>query len=241
MSILSWLSNFYYSMIAINPLCKFALTARFAQLLQRQSLRLTLCYRPLFSTVEYIFGVEPKPPPRPRRSSSRSKRSSNAGLRNSSYSSTASPPASLTVDRTAEQSSNTSTPKKMGKSSVKTASNFSIDLSNAPPPVKTSVRVAVKLGVTATMVAVAIFFPGFENIMAFLGAFSCFVICVHGPILVDIALNWSTMSLRHKVLNWVLLFIATGTLPFFPVATADSLSTGMCVTGTVFAFLPQKK
>lgn len=82
-------------------------------------------------------------------------------------------------------------------------------------PWRTLLRQVVKVGVTAFAVVVAIVCPGFENIMSFLGAFSCFVICVHGPILADFKLYGKNMSRRRVVINIVLLCISTGQLNLF--------------------------
>ena len=57
---------------------------------------------------------------------------------------------------------------------------------------KTIMRVVLRIGLTAAVVGVAIVFPGFEKVMAFLGSFSAFLICIILPVRVQ--LEWSEVD-----------------------------------------------
>ena len=57
---------------------------------------------------------------------------------------------------------------------------------------KTIMRVVLRIGLTAAVVSVAIVFPGFEKVMAFLGSFSAFLICIILP--VSVQLKWSEVD-----------------------------------------------
>jgi hypothetical protein len=97
--------------------------------------------------------------------------------------------------------------------SATTSAISHLSLSGAPAPVRSSIRVVVKVVTTALVVLIAIYLPGFEQVMSFLGSFSAFVICVHGPILANLALNWQDISRAGFVVDCVLLAISTGELP----------------------------
>ncbi|CAE7191913.1 unnamed protein product [Rhizoctonia solani] len=66
-------------------------------------------------------------------------------------------------------------------------------------------RAVERISLALAVVAVAILFPEFGVVMAFLGAFSAFMLCVIGPICAKAALNK-----RLEILDAVLLVIAIG-------------------------------
>ena len=87
-----------------------------------------------------------------------------------------------------------------------------ISLTEAPKPIRATVSVLVKIITTALVVATAIFWPGFESVMSFLGAFSAFVICVLIPISANLVLNRKEMSWSRIVFEGALFVISTGEL-----------------------------
>jgi vesicular inhibitory amino acid transporter len=70
---------------------------------------------------------------------------------------------------------------------------------------KSILRATERIALAIAVVVVAILFPDFGAVMAFLGAFSAFMLCVIGPICAKAALE------RHMgIVDRVLLVIAVG-------------------------------
>lgn len=72
-------------------------------------------------------------------------------------------------------------------------------------------------------VVVAILFPAFDSIMAFMGSALCFTICVILPLLFHMKLFGDRIERSERLFNYFLI----------------SVSSVLAVTGTVFAFLPK--
>ncbi|KAJ5179620.1 hypothetical protein N7492_002830 [Penicillium capsulatum] len=84
-------------------------------------------------------------------------------------------------------------------------------------------RVAVRIFTVALIVVLAIIFPAFDRIMAFLGSFLCFTICIIFPLAFYLKIFGKEISQRERVLDWILLIV----------------STILAAVGTVWAFLPR--
>jgi len=98
----------------------------------------------------------------------------------------------------------------MEVNSAQTSGLSNISLANAPRPVKASLSLLIKIGTTFVIILVAIYWPGFESVMSFLGAFSAFVICVHTPILANLVMNKKEMSYNRILFEYFLLAVSTG-------------------------------
>ncbi|WVW80724.1 hypothetical protein I302_102710 [Kwoniella bestiolae CBS 10118] len=91
-------------------------------------------------------------------------------------------------------------------------------------------RIVSRTVVTALCVGTAVLLPGFGRVMAFLGSFSAFAICIILPLLFYLKLaprldptSESTPSARlQKMIHWILVGICTA----------------LMIAGTVWAFLP---
>ncbi|PWY97614.1 hypothetical protein BCV70DRAFT_221450 [Testicularia cyperi] len=86
-------------------------------------------------------------------------------------------------------------------------------------------QIALKVIVTALITGTAIILPGFEKVMAFLGAFLAFATCVFGPLLANLKLFGKDMKTWRIGVDVVIL----------------SISAVMAGTGTVWAFLPSQQ
>ncbi|KAJ5169135.1 Vacuolar amino acid transporter 1 [Penicillium canariense] len=86
------------------------------------------------------------------------------------------------------------------------------------------VRVAVRVFTVALIVVLAVVFPSFDRIMAFLGSFLCFTICIIFPIAFYLKIFGSEISRRERILDWFLLIT----------------SSILAAVGTVWAFLPRE-
>ncbi|KAI0847804.1 transmembrane amino acid transporter protein-domain-containing protein [Daldinia vernicosa] len=72
--------------------------------------------------------------------------------------------------------------------------------------------------------AIAILFPAFDTIMAFMGSALCFTICVTLPLAFYLKLFGHEISARERIFTWIVMLI----------------SLTLSVIGTVWAFLPKK-
>ncbi|KAI2767979.1 transmembrane amino acid transporter protein-domain-containing protein [Daldinia loculata] len=72
--------------------------------------------------------------------------------------------------------------------------------------------------------AIAILFPAFDTIMAFMGSALCFTICVTLPLAFYLKLFGHEISARERIFTWTVMLI----------------SLTLSVIGTVWAFLPKK-
>lgn len=84
-------------------------------------------------------------------------------------------------------------------------------------------RVVVRVVVVIIFVIIAILFPAFDSIMAFMGSSLCFTICVILPLLFYLKIFGKEISMRERVLDYVLI----------------AVSSVLAVVGTVWAFLPK--
>ena len=84
-------------------------------------------------------------------------------------------------------------------------------------------KVAIRVVVIVSFVFLAIVFPAFDSIMAFMGSCLCFAICVILPLLFHLRIFGKEIPRAERILNWVLIVI----------------SSILAVIGTVFAFLPK--
>ncbi|KAJ5364686.1 Vacuolar amino acid transporter 1 [Penicillium cataractarum] len=86
------------------------------------------------------------------------------------------------------------------------------------------IRVAVRVFTVALIVVLAVVFPSFDRIMAFLGSFLCFTICIIFPLAFYLKIFGNEISRRERILDWFLLIT----------------STILAAVGTVWAFLPRE-
>jgi vesicular inhibitory amino acid transporter len=84
-------------------------------------------------------------------------------------------------------------------------------------------RVLIRVSVILMFVLVAILFPAFDSIMAFMGSTLCFTICVILPLLFYLKIFGKEVSTRERWLAYLLI----------------SVSSVLASVGTVFAFLPK--
>jgi solute carrier family 32 (vesicular inhibitory amino acid transporter) len=84
-------------------------------------------------------------------------------------------------------------------------------------------RVTVRIVAIIIFVVIAIIFPAFDSIMAFMGSALCFTICVILPLLFHLKLFGKHIGRPERLLNYFLIVICSI----------------FAVVGTVFAFLPQ--
>jgi vesicular inhibitory amino acid transporter len=83
-------------------------------------------------------------------------------------------------------------------------------------------RIAIRVAVLALVVVVAIAFPAFDRIMAFMGSALCFTICVILPLLFHLRLFGGRISRAERWLNYALV----------------AVSSVLAIVGTVWAVLP---
>ncbi|KAK4106605.1 amino acid transporter [Parathielavia hyrcaniae] len=91
------------------------------------------------------------------------------------------------------------------------------------PGFRGAMKVGVRVGVVVMFLGIAIAFPAFDSIMAFMGSALCFTICVTLPLAFYLKLFGHEISARERVFA-------------FSVMT---LSFVLSVVGTVWAFLPK--
>ncbi|KAJ5150518.1 Amino acid transporter transmembrane [Penicillium coprophilum] len=84
-------------------------------------------------------------------------------------------------------------------------------------------RAMVRVFVVAMIVILAVIFPAFDRIMAFLGSFLCFTICIIFPLAFYLKIFGKEISRGEYIVDWILLII----------------SSILAAVGTVWAFLPQ--
>ncbi|WVQ86288.1 hypothetical protein IAT38_008456 [Cryptococcus sp. DSM 104549] len=227
-------------MIVINPLTKFGLASR-----------------PLNVTLESIIGIAPIPIPLPPSDSAlesgdleplpgssgktdrtTNPRSSSFSIQTPSYtnprrrSSSLSPTRRLSHSQAQGQAQDR--PHDSGISHASSHAHYShsqIALLHVGERRKAAWRVVSRTVVTAACTLTAVALPGFGRVMAFLGSFSAFLICIILPLLFYIRLSpilipsttkhdWKTRA--SSAGHWALVV----------------LSVGLMVGGTVWAFLP---
>lgn len=84
-------------------------------------------------------------------------------------------------------------------------------------------KIVTRVVVIVLIVAIAIVFPAFDSIMAFMGSSLCFTICVILPLLFYLKLFGKELSLQERILDWFLVVFCSI----------------LAAVGTVFAFLPK--
>lgn len=84
-------------------------------------------------------------------------------------------------------------------------------------------RAAIRILTILSFLVIAILFPAFDRIMAFMGSALCFSICVTLPIAFYLKLFGPEISAREKVVAWAIMLT----------------SFVMSLVGTVWAFLPK--
>ena len=85
------------------------------------------------------------------------------------------------------------------------------------------IRITIRIAVIILFVIIAIVFPAFDSIMAFMGSSLCFTICVILPLMFYLKIFGKEISTRERILDWVLITVCSF----------------LAVVGTVFAFLPK--
>ncbi|SPN98326.1 related to amino acid transport protein [Cephalotrichum gorgonifer] len=88
---------------------------------------------------------------------------------------------------------------------------------------RTFVRVFARIFTLATILAIAIAFPAFDSIMAFMGSALCFSICVILPLAFYLRLFRTEISTQERLLAYFLIVV----------------SSILSITGTIWAFLPK--
>ncbi|KAJ5927994.1 hypothetical protein N7466_006950 [Penicillium verhagenii] len=86
------------------------------------------------------------------------------------------------------------------------------------------IRALVRVFTVALIVVLSVIFPAFDRIMAFLGSFLCFSICIIFPLAFYLKIFGKEISPRERILDWFLLIT----------------STIMAAVGTVWVFLPHE-
>jgi vesicular inhibitory amino acid transporter len=102
-------------------------------------------------------------------------------------------------------------------------------ISEGPLPVGLSgfsrgiLKFVIRVAVIVIFVIMAILFPAFDSIMAFMGSALCFLICVILPLLFHLKIFGKQIPAGERILNWILIVICSI----------------LAAVGTVFAFLPK--
>ena len=99
--------------------------------------------------------------------------------------------------------------------------------SPAPPLRRGVYRALVRIFTVAFPVGIAIVFPEFDRIMAFLGSAMCIVICVILPICYYFKILGHEIQWRERMLCWALLVFAVICATVGTVWTYDSLPRGI--------------
>lgn len=81
----------------------------------------------------------------------------------------------------------------------------------------------IRVFLVVMIVVLAVIFPAFDRIMAFLGSFLCFTICIILPLAFYLKIFGKEISRGEYILDWILLIF----------------SSILAAVGTVWAFLPQ--
>lgn len=84
-------------------------------------------------------------------------------------------------------------------------------------------RAVIRIFIIALIVLLAVVFPSFDRIMAFLGSFLCFTICITFPLAFYLKIFGSEISHQERILDWFLLVT----------------SAIMAAVGTIWAILPR--
>jgi solute carrier family 32 (vesicular inhibitory amino acid transporter) len=83
--------------------------------------------------------------------------------------------------------------------------------------------IVIRVVTTAVIIFIAVVFPSFDRIMAFVGSCLCFTICIILPLAFYLKIFAREITFSERILDWVLLLT----------------SSVMATWGTVWAFLPK--
>jgi vesicular inhibitory amino acid transporter len=97
-------------------------------------------------------------------------------------------------------------------------------LTGLPNYTRGALRIIIRVFVTILFVVIAIVFPAFDSIMAFMGSTLCFTICVILPLMFYLKIFGKEISMRERVLDWFLIVVCSV----------------LASVGTVWAFLPKR-
>jgi vesicular inhibitory amino acid transporter len=86
-----------------------------------------------------------------------------------------------------------------------------------------AIIITLRVLVIVTFVVIAIIFPAFDSIMAFMGSSLCFSICVILPLMFYLKLFGKEISTRERLLAYFLIIVCST----------------LALVGTIFAFLPK--
>ena len=84
-------------------------------------------------------------------------------------------------------------------------------------------KVVIRVFVIVIFVIIAIVFPAFDSIMAFMGSTLCFTICVILPLMFYLKIFGKEVSLRERLLDYFLIVVCSV----------------LATVGTIWAFLPK--
>jgi len=84
-------------------------------------------------------------------------------------------------------------------------------------------KVVIRVLVIVVFVIIAIVFPSFDSIMAFMGSTLCFTICVILPLMFYLKIFGKEVSLRERLLDYFLIVVCSI----------------LAIVGTIWAFLPK--
>jgi solute carrier family 32 (vesicular inhibitory amino acid transporter) len=85
-------------------------------------------------------------------------------------------------------------------------------------------KIVIRVAMIVVFVIIAIVFPAFDSIMAFMGSSLCFTICVILPLLFYLKIFGKEISMRERILDWFLICVCSV----------------LAAVGTVWAFLPKR-
>ena len=97
-------------------------------------------------------------------------------------------------------------------------------LTGLPNYTRGALRILIRVFVVVLFILIAIVFPAFDSIMAFMGSSLCFTICVILPLLFYLKIFGREVQMREKLLDWFLIAVCSV----------------LAVVGTIWAFLPKK-
>jgi vesicular inhibitory amino acid transporter len=86
-----------------------------------------------------------------------------------------------------------------------------------------ALRISTRVLMVVLFVIIAIVFPEFDSIMAFMGSTLCFTICVILPLMFYLKIFGKEVSMRERMLDYFLIAVCSV----------------LAFVGTVFAFLPK--
>jgi solute carrier family 32 (vesicular inhibitory amino acid transporter) len=98
-------------------------------------------------------------------------------------------------------------------------------LANAPKFTRDMIKGAIRFFSIFVITVLAIIVPSFDKIMALMGSALCFTICVIMPLSFYLKLFGKDISLKERILDWVLIIVCSV----------------LAIIGTVSAFLPRER